>query len=93
MINDVNKILVEMLKRRKAFVIDLNPIISRHGVLLEQFTTDGVHFSYLAYRVWANEILSTVAKSTDRSFVYDSPSPRSSPEPIFVHKLSHGCLL
>jgi len=37
--------------------LDLNPKIAPSGQLLPQYSTDGVHFSDAAYRVWCEEIL------------------------------------
>jgi GDSL-like Lipase/Acylhydrolase family len=37
-------------------VIDMNPILAPHGILLPNFTTDGVHLSSAAYLAWNEEI-------------------------------------
>jgi lysophospholipase L1-like esterase len=43
-------------------LLDLNPYISTNGVLLPNFTTDGVHFNDRAYQIWRDEILKLIKK-------------------------------
>ncbi|OIP85068.1 MAG: hypothetical protein AUK44_00555 [Porphyromonadaceae bacterium CG2_30_38_12] len=42
---------------QKIDVIDLNPIIAdKNQVLLDKYTTDGVHINDLGYKLWSDEI-------------------------------------
>jgi len=47
-----NEKIIELKEQFDFQVIDLNPILAPRGVLLSEFTTDGVHLSELAYEKW-----------------------------------------
>jgi lysophospholipase L1-like esterase len=39
-----------------ADIIDINPILSKNGILNRNFTHDGIHFNERAYRIWTDQI-------------------------------------
>jgi len=45
--------------------LDLNTLFSRDGLLEDKWTTDGIHLSVQAYRVWAGEILDVLGASEE----------------------------
>ncbi len=51
-----NQSIVEMAALRGVPTIDLNPTIAPNGILLPQFTSDGVHFNDAAHSVWRAEL-------------------------------------
>jgi lysophospholipase L1-like esterase len=61
-IAELNANITPLIRKSKCHIIDLNPIFAPDGILLEQYTTDGVHMSSKAYEEWANQLnkLSTV---------------------------------
>jgi lysophospholipase L1-like esterase len=61
-------------------VIDLSITLAPEGVLLEQYTTDGVHLSSEAYRVWAQQLRSALRQS-DEPRLPGGPEFALTPEP------------
>src|SRR5262249_44785888 len=51
-IRSINEKLRSMLEHRGVAILDINPSISKEGILLNDMTVDGVHFSERAYRIW-----------------------------------------
>jgi len=55
-VSSFNKKIREISAGYSCKVIDLNKTLAPTGVLLEEFTTDGTHFTEAAYDAWADEI-------------------------------------
>jgi lysophospholipase L1-like esterase len=47
-------------ERKGAHIIDINAYLSTNGILVNELTTDGVHFNERAYQIWSNEILKRI---------------------------------
>lgn len=63
MISELNFMLIDYAKKNNISTIDLNKIISdENNVLKKEYTTDGVHLSDLAYKVWSIEITKVLEK-------------------------------
>lgn len=60
-VNLLNKKIKEFCKTKNINFIDLNKKLAPNGVLLKEYTTDGIHLNTQAYVVWKNE-LSTYIK-------------------------------
>ena len=56
-ISDANKVIRRLAEARNLTTIDLNSEIAPDGILLPEFTTDGVHLSESAYSIWREKIL------------------------------------
>ncbi|MBN1542702.1 hypothetical protein JW992_11205 [candidate division KSB1 bacterium] len=52
LVHNLNERLADFCHSRRIDFIDLNPVLAPEGVLLERFTTDGVHLTSLAYEEW-----------------------------------------
>lgn len=52
-IGEFNSKLRELCQEVGAGVVDLNAVVAPDGVLLPEYTTDGVHLSEAAYGAWA----------------------------------------
>jgi hypothetical protein len=52
----LNARLMAVLPAAGCQVVDLNPDLAPDGELLERFTSDGVHLSPKAYRLWADRL-------------------------------------
>lgn len=61
-IGKANDIITELLLDYDVAVIDLNPQISENRMLLDSFTTDGVHPNERALQVWESEIMIVLEK-------------------------------
>jgi lysophospholipase L1-like esterase len=63
-ISALNTVIVKLSGQSSStnLLLDLNPYISTNGVLLPNFTTDGVHFNDRAYQIWRDEILKLIKK-------------------------------
>jgi lysophospholipase L1-like esterase len=55
-----NESLRQLCQNYQIEMVDLNPQIAPQGVLLQEFTTDGVHFSESAYNYWASSLKSVL---------------------------------
>lgn len=55
-ISDSNQVLRQLAADRNITTINLNETIAPDGLLLPEFTVDGVHFSPPAYRIWRKKI-------------------------------------
>ena len=60
-IDRANAVILELCLEQKVRCVDLNPELAPEGVLLPQFTVDGVHFSRAAYQIWSG-LLKSAAK-------------------------------
>lgn len=56
-IGEIDKLETQWFAARGAKLVDLNPLLAPEGLIKRRYTTDGVHFSDDAYRVWAREIV------------------------------------
>ena len=56
MIDDVNAFLKQLAASKNIIYIDLNPQLSENKRLKKEFTTDGVHLTPAAYKIWSEEI-------------------------------------
>jgi lysophospholipase L1-like esterase len=62
-ISALNTEIVKLSEQSSSILLlDLNPYISTNGVLLNSFTTDGIHFNNRAYQIWRDEILKLIKK-------------------------------
>lgn len=52
----LNQLLQQHCRQRGITYVDLNTILSPHGVLKNEYTTDGVHLTAEAYAVWRDII-------------------------------------
>ena len=52
----LNRVLSNVLPKNGCLTLNINPDLAPKGVLLERFTTDGVHLTRDAYRVWADKL-------------------------------------
>lgn len=52
----LNQLLQQHCKQRGILYVDLNTFLSPHGVLKNEYTTDGVHLTAEAYAVWRDVI-------------------------------------
>lgn len=63
-IGELNAMLVDFAKKNNIMVIDMNKTFSgENNVLKDEFTTDGVHLSDVAYKAWAEQIEIVLNKS------------------------------
>jgi len=59
---ELNNLLIEYSKQNKIDYIDLNRLISEDNVLKPEFTSDGVHLTIEAYKLWCIEINRLLSK-------------------------------
>jgi lysophospholipase L1-like esterase len=59
---ELNDLLIEYSKQNKIDYIDLNRLISEDNVLKPEFTSDGVHLTIEAYKLWSIEINRLLSK-------------------------------
>lgn len=62
-IKEFNKRLLELCQRQGVKVVDLNQQIAPDGVLLPQFSVDGVHLTEAAYGIWSQALRATLVPS------------------------------
>lgn len=55
-IAELNSQIKPLIQNSKCRIIDLNPFLAPNGILLDQYTTDGVHLSPKAYDEWARQL-------------------------------------
>jgi lysophospholipase L1-like esterase len=55
-IAELNSRIKPLIQNSKCRIIDLNPFLAPNGILLDQYTTDGVHLSPKAYDEWARQL-------------------------------------
>lgn len=55
-ISKANRIILELVESRNIPTVDLNPILAPQGLLLPDYTTDGIHLSGPAYSIWRKEL-------------------------------------
>lgn len=56
-VDALNKLLTGYAQENGINIIDLNPLLTdKEGLLKDEFTTDGVHLTDKAYKLWGNEI-------------------------------------
>jgi lysophospholipase L1-like esterase len=55
-ITALNKALQALAQQHGYEYVDLNRVLAPHGVLLDEYTWDGVHLNAAGYEVWAAEI-------------------------------------
>ena len=60
LVTQFNESLRQLCQNYQIEMVDLNPQIAPQGVLLQEFTTDGVHFSESAYDYWASSLKSVL---------------------------------
>ena len=60
-ITKFNDQLRQLCNQENVTVVDLNPDIAPHGVLLPEYAGDGVHFSQLAYGIWQKKLREVIA--------------------------------
>lgn len=58
----LNSNLKALIQNSKCQVLDLNPVLAPNGMLLEEYTTDGVHLSQRAYKEWAKQLKRALSK-------------------------------
>ena len=56
MIDEINHFLKDLATTRNISYIDMNPLLSEKGRLKKTYTTDGVHLTDEAYKIWSEEI-------------------------------------
>lgn len=56
MIDEINTFLEQLAASKNIPYIDLNPQLSENKRLKKEFTTDGVHLTEAAYKIWAEDI-------------------------------------
>jgi lysophospholipase L1-like esterase len=66
-IEAANATISSLVKPRGLPIIDLNPELSSQGVRRPEMTTDGVHLTHHACRVWADEIRAALNSGIARS--------------------------
>jgi len=49
----ISEVIREVARENGVAVVDLNPVLAPNGVLLPQYSSDGVHLTSRAYEVWA----------------------------------------
>jgi lysophospholipase L1-like esterase len=52
----LNRLLIEYCKNNKIDFINLNSKLSKNGILIQDYTYDGVHLNANGYEIWKNEI-------------------------------------
>lgn len=57
-----NQMIRALADSREILTIDLNPAIAPHGILLPEYTVDGVHFTPDAYKLWRAKLQVAIAK-------------------------------
>jgi len=55
-IAELNANIKPLIQKSKCRIIDLNPFLAPNGILLDRYTTDGVHLSRNAYDEWAKQL-------------------------------------
>lgn len=63
-IEAANSAIASLSKSRELPIIDLNPDLASRGVRKEEMTTDGIHFTEKACRIWAEKIRAKMASLT-----------------------------
>ena len=58
-----NRRLRELCQSQAVEVVDLTPQIAPQGVLLPQYSLDGVHLSAAAYQVWTKALRGVIARA------------------------------
>jgi len=48
--------LQKLCEEKGAVIVDLNPTLAPAGILLPQYTIDGVHFKPAGYTVWVKKL-------------------------------------
>jgi len=56
-VRKLNQQLRRWAVRRQIAFVDLNPVLAPEGILLDRYTTDGVHLTPAAYAEWAKALL------------------------------------
>ncbi|MEM6912294.1 MAG: GDSL-type esterase/lipase family protein [Verrucomicrobiota bacterium] len=66
-ISDANEVIIRLAGARDLTTIDLNSTVAPNGILLPEFTTDGVHLSSRAYSIWREKILDAKKQKAEQS--------------------------
>lgn len=61
-IESLNQELRQLANELDVYVIDLNNVIAPEGILLERYTTDGIHLSGEAYEVWYQRVAEAILR-------------------------------
>ena len=62
LVTDLNKKLQQTCKQRSVAYTDLNAVLGNQGELTKDLTTDGVHLSAKAYKIWGAALSDTLNK-------------------------------
>lgn len=60
-VEKLNDALKATAREAKAEVLDLAPLLSKDGMIVPEYTTDGVHLSTEGYRIWRDALLRAFA--------------------------------
>jgi hypothetical protein len=63
MIPSANQTILRLASSRGVPTVDLNPTIAPDGILLPEYTVDGVHFSDGAYKIWRTALEAAIQKT------------------------------
>lgn len=56
-ISEINAFIKQLAETNNLAYFDLNPLLAANQILKKEYTTDGVHLTDDAYRIWSNELI------------------------------------
>ena len=62
-ISEANKIIRRLANQRDLPTMNLNSKLAPEGILLPQYTVDGIHFNKAAYRHWREMIAKEISRA------------------------------
>jgi len=76
-IQRLNKLLTEYAQKIQVEFLDLNDRFSAKGLLLRQFTFDGIHLRPEAYQQWGSLVLETIVQHASRQALHEKLQARA----------------
>lgn len=62
----LNQLLVQYCQQQQIRFVDLNRSLSKDGLLLSEFSYDGIHINDKAYKIWRVEVYQIIEEKVDK---------------------------